>query len=113
MTGKGRIFAKTNQPEADRPHASDRVRMCQGIQRRGTTPIDPWLKGLLERKHPNQAAVAQANRNARIAWALLARNRAYPCVHFKDLQHGLPTRPVCVPGSLAWWRGSLNYGPPQ
>lgn len=53
------------------------VRMCQGIQRRGATPIDPWLKRLLERKHPNQAAVAQANRNARIAWALLAHNRTY------------------------------------
>jgi transposase len=53
------------------------VRMCQGIQRRGKTPIDPWLEHLLARKHPNQAAVAQANRNARIAWALLAGDREY------------------------------------
>ncbi|MEM5406329.1 IS110 family transposase [Paraburkholderia unamae] len=53
------------------------VRMCQGIQRRGSTAIDPWLEHLLARKHPNQAAVAQANRNARIAWALLAGNRVY------------------------------------
>ncbi|MBN3790167.1 IS110 family transposase [Burkholderia sp. Ac-20353] len=53
------------------------IRMCQGIQRCGTTPIDPWLRRLLQRKHPNQAAVAQANRNARIAWALLAHSRSY------------------------------------
>lgn len=53
------------------------VRMCRGIQRRGSTPIDPWLERLLARKHPNQAAVAQANRNARIVWALLANNRTY------------------------------------
>jgi len=53
------------------------VRMCQGVQRRGQTPNDPWLEHLLTRKHPNQTAVAQANRNARIVWALLAGNRAY------------------------------------
>lgn len=53
------------------------VRMCQGIQQRGHTSNDPWLEHLLARKHPNQAAVAQANRNARIAWALLASNRTY------------------------------------
>jgi len=53
------------------------VRMCQGIQRRGSTAIDPCLENLLARKHPNQAAVAQANRSARIAWALLAGNRVY------------------------------------
>ncbi|MBJ2259663.1 IS110 family transposase [Pseudomonas psychrophila] len=33
-----------------------------------------WLKGLLGRRNTNVAVVAQANKNARIAWALLAHN---------------------------------------
>ncbi|QHI97589.1 IS110 family transposase [Xylophilus rhododendri] len=36
-----------------------------------------WLKGLLERKKPNVAAVALANKNARIVWALLTTGRTY------------------------------------
>ena len=36
-----------------------------------------WLRQLLERRHANVAAVAVANRNARIAWALLAHGCEY------------------------------------
>jgi transposase len=36
-----------------------------------------WLERLLTRRHPNIAAVALANKNARIVWALLAHNRDY------------------------------------
>jgi transposase len=36
-----------------------------------------WLNDLVQRRHPNIAAVALANKNARIAWALLAQNRIY------------------------------------
>ena len=36
-----------------------------------------WLKGLLTRRHRNIAAVALANKNARIVWALLAHGREY------------------------------------
>jgi hypothetical protein len=42
-----------------------------------TTVVGKQQCLLSTRKHPNQAAVAQANRNARIVWALLAGNRAY------------------------------------
>lgn len=38
---------------------------------------DPWLSGLLARRHKNVVAVALANRNARIIWALLAHGRDY------------------------------------
>jgi transposase len=38
---------------------------------------DTWLKRLLGRRHKNVAAVALANKNARIAWALLAHGRDY------------------------------------
>lgn len=36
-----------------------------------------WLAGVLRRRHKNVAAVALASKNARIAWALLAHDRAY------------------------------------
>lgn len=38
---------------------------------------DGWLKRLLARRNKNIAAAALAARNARIAWALLARERSY------------------------------------
>lgn len=38
---------------------------------------DGWLKQLLARRNKNVAAVALANKNARIAWALLANGRTY------------------------------------
>ncbi|HZS67401.1 MAG TPA: IS110 family transposase [Burkholderiales bacterium] len=36
-----------------------------------------WLHEVLKRRNPNVAAVALANKNARIAWALLAHDRHY------------------------------------
>lgn len=38
---------------------------------------DPWLRALLARRPKNVVAVALANKNARIAWALLAHRRDY------------------------------------
>jgi transposase len=37
----------------------------------------PWLARLLERKPAKVAAVALANKSARIAWAIMARNEVY------------------------------------
>jgi transposase len=37
----------------------------------------PWLSGLLNRRHPNIAAVALANKNVRTVWALLAHDREF------------------------------------
>jgi len=45
-----------------------------------------WLGQLAKRRHRNVAAVALANKNARILWALLAHGRKYEKAH-------LPTRP--------------------
>ncbi len=36
-----------------------------------------WLASLRQRRHPNVAAVALANKNARIVWAMLAGNVSY------------------------------------
>lgn len=38
---------------------------------------NPWLEALLGRRHPNVAAAALANKNARVIWALLAHHREY------------------------------------
>jgi transposase len=38
---------------------------------------ESWLVRLLERRHTNVAAVALANKNARVVWALLAHERTY------------------------------------
>src|SRR5262245_32397273 len=41
------------------------------------TPLGRWVKALLARAHRNIVTVALANKHARIAWAVLARDRQY------------------------------------
>lgn len=40
-------------------------------------PRSKWIKAVKERRGANRAAVAVANKNARIIWAMLARNESY------------------------------------
>ena len=47
-----------------------------GFAKKGT-PLGRWLKALLARAHRNVVIVALAKKLARIAWAVLARNRQY------------------------------------
>jgi transposase len=47
-------------------------------QKRKTCAEESWSSALAKRRHPNIAAVALANKNARIVWALLARGQEYP-----------------------------------
>ncbi|WP_081989189.1 MULTISPECIES: hypothetical protein [Xenorhabdus] len=42
---------------------------CNGLQR--------WLKGVITRSGLNKAVVALANKNARIAWALVNQQSSY------------------------------------
>ena len=42
-----------------------------------TNQTSAWVNTLAERRNKNVAAVALANKNARIVWALLAHNREY------------------------------------
>jgi transposase len=42
-----------------------------------TSHPDPWLQRLCARRNANVAAVALANKNARIVWALLTRGETY------------------------------------
>jgi len=47
------------------------------IAERKTTATDSWSTEMLKRRHMNVAAVARANKNARVVWALLAHGRHY------------------------------------
>jgi transposase len=40
-------------------------------------PVEGWLNRLLKRRNTNVAAVALANKNARIIWALLSGDREF------------------------------------
>ena len=42
-----------------------------------TSPTTAWADALKERAHMNVAAVAMANKMARIAWAMLTKNERY------------------------------------
>jgi len=82
-----------------RQHSSGGKTLLQGISKRGDaylrtllihgarsvvrvaagkiTPIHLWAENLVERRNKNIAAVALANKNARIVWALLTQDREY------------------------------------
>lgn len=51
--------------------------MALVIRQRARPGADPWLAALLARRPVKVAAVARAAKNARIIWALLARNQTY------------------------------------
>jgi len=40
-------------------------------------PLSRWVTEIAKRRHPNVAAVALANKNARMAWAMLRHKTAY------------------------------------
>jgi transposase len=46
-------------------------------QRKPANRANQWVGQLLQRKHPNIAAVALANKNVRTVWALLAHGREF------------------------------------
>lgn len=48
------------------------------VAQRKANYASSWLANLMNRRHQNIAAVALANKNARIIWALLTHNRDYP-----------------------------------
>jgi transposase len=53
--------------------ARSALKYCSGK----TDPLNLWLQGLIERRGFNKAAVALANKNARILWAMATQDRAY------------------------------------
>jgi len=60
-------------------------------------PISQWVQRLRERSGWQKAAVALANKNARILWAVLAKNQAFDCHHVSTK----PGRLQLAPGTVA------------
>uniref|UniRef100_UPI003F49A8D1 IS110 family transposase n=1 Tax=Cupriavidus yeoncheonensis TaxID=1462994 RepID=UPI003F49A8D1 len=102
--GDGKCFSSARQLAAwlglvPRQHSSGGKPLLLGITKRGDTYLrtlmvhgaravvryaankndafSGWLHRLLARRHKNIAVVAVANRNARIAWALLTQDRTF------------------------------------
>ncbi|MBC8741909.1 IS110 family transposase [Paraburkholderia sp. UCT31] len=102
--GDGKCFSNARQLAAwlglvPRQHSSGGKPTLQGISKRGDTYLrtlmvhgaravvryvankydasSSWLRRLLTRRHTNVAVVAVANRNARIAWALLTQGSTF------------------------------------
>ena len=102
--GNARQFSKARQMPASigltpRQHSSGGRERLLGISKRGDAylrsllihgaravirtarakedPLSRWVTRLADRRHPNVAAVALANKNARIAWAILSRGTSY------------------------------------
>jgi transposase len=55
----------------------DGARAVQRVVAAKTDPHSQWLIALSQRRHTNIATVAQANKTARIVWAVLTRNEPY------------------------------------
>ena len=53
------------------------IRYIRSRIKAGQPGGNPWVEQLLERCHPNEAAVALANKSARVAWAMLIRSENY------------------------------------
>ena len=73
--------------------------------RRGRGPASPWLIALVKRKPPKLAAVALANKTARIAWKLMVSGQRY---HHSIASagrlaplNGAPRRPALAAGHTA------------
>ena len=60
------------------------------MQRHPARAAHSWLERLTARSHPHIAAVALANKSARIAWALLAHEREYQA----DYRGRMPLAPI-------------------
>lgn len=55
----------------------DGARSVLRVAKRKTDAHSQWLNAIGRRRHKNVATVAQANKTARIVWAVLTRNEAY------------------------------------
>ena len=51
--------------------------MVRTVRNPHSSTASPWLRELLSRKKAKVAIVAQANKTARIAWAVLVKEQEY------------------------------------
>ena len=76
--GRARLFGISKR--GDRYIRTLMIHGARAVLGRARDKQDPrslWLGKLRQRRHPNVAAVALANKNARIVWAMLSGDTAY------------------------------------
>ncbi|WP_347338984.1 IS110 family transposase [Bradyrhizobium frederickii] len=76
--GRSRLFGISKR--GDRYLRTLMIHGARAALSRATGKQDPrslWLGKIRQRRHPNVAAVALANKNARIVWAMLTGDAAY------------------------------------
>ena len=73
----GRIRLAGISKRGDRYLRTLLIQGAHAVLRHRSPGSDAWLDQLVARRHKNVAAVAIANKNARLAWALLAHQRTY------------------------------------
>jgi transposase len=76
--GKDRLLGMSKR--GDRYLRTLLIHGARAVIQAATNKTDPrsrWIVGVAARRHKNVAAVALANKNARIAWALIVRGGAY------------------------------------
>ncbi len=105
--GEGKGYAKSRDYAASlgvvpRQHRSGDKQVLLGISKRGnrylrtllihgarsvikccsdkTDPLSRWLQSLVERRGFNKAAVALANKNARVLWAMASQDKTYQTI---------------------------------
>jgi hypothetical protein len=71
--------------------------------------LKSWIEAAKRRLHPNVLAIALANKLVRIAWAVLAKGRAFELTRADDA--GRPTRLILAPGSAPSRRGLATPEP--
>lgn len=75
-------------------------RSVQRVSVNKTDPSSRWLNALSHRRHKNVAAVALANKTARMAWAVLSKGQAYRAPAQHDDSKG-SVLPSAANGALA------------
>ncbi len=73
----GRIQLSGISKRGDRYLRTPLIQGAHMVLRHRSPGSDTWLDHLVQRCHKNVAAVAIANKNARLTWALLAHQRMY------------------------------------
>ncbi|WP_420827266.1 hypothetical protein [Halochromatium roseum] len=70
-------------------NTNDSVALLMRIEKKEDA-VSQWAKNLKQRRHPNVAIVAMANKLARIAWAVMTTGKAF------DAERGALAKPAAV-----------------
>jgi transposase len=85
ISKRGDRYLRTLLIHGARSVVSAQKKRVQKKQQQPTERDESWLSRLLSRRHPNVAAVALANKNVRIVWAMLVHGRSFHAQWRKEM----------------------------